>query len=79
MTKKYIKSKLYKVRFYDHAIGKADGPIVCEVVGWCLNDDPLELRLTYWVVDTDDEQIKKDNVEPISIIKSCIIRSRKLS
>lgn len=79
MAKKYIKHKLYKIRFYDHCIGDHKGPVVCEVCGWILSEDATELKLTYWVVDTADDQVKKDNIEPISIIKSCIIRSRKLS
>lgn len=79
MAKKYETNKLYKIRFYDHCIGDAKDPIVCEVCGWVMYESPIELKLTYWVVDTKDEQVKKDNIEPISIIKSCIIRSRKLS
>ena len=77
MAKKYELNKLYKIRFYDHCIGNHKGPVTCEVVGWIISEDETELRLTYWVVDTEDEQVKKDNIEPISIIKSCIIRSRK--
>ena len=79
MAKKYEKHKLYKIRFYDHCIGNHKGPVICEVAGWIIEEDATELRLTYWVVDTEDDQVKKDNIEPISIIKSCIIRSRKLS
>lgn len=79
MAKKYEKTKLYKITFYDHCIGQHEGPVKCQVTGWILSEDDVELRLTYWVVDTKDEQVKKDNIEPISIIKSCIISSRKLS
>ena len=79
MAKKFEKYKLYKIRFYDHCIGQAKEPIICEVCGWVISESNVELKLTYWLVDSEDEQIKKDNIEPISIIKSCIIRSRKLS
>jgi len=79
MDKKYIQNKLYKIRFYDHCIGNHEGPIICEVAGWIIGETSTHLQLSYWIVDTKDEQVKKDNIEPISIIKSCIIRSRKLS
>lgn len=78
MAKKFIKGKLYKIRFYDHCIGSHD-KMICEVVGWLLKDDKEHLVLTNWVVDTKDHQVKKDNVEPVSIIKSTIISSRKFS
>jgi len=73
---KFEKTKMYKIRFYDHCIGQSD-KMICEVVGWVLKDEPEHVVLSSWMVDTKDAQIKKDNVEPISIIKSCIIRKRK--
>ena len=70
--------KIYKVRFYDHCIGKAE-KMICEVVGWVVQDEKDFVVLTSWIVDTDDKQIKKDNVEVTTLLKSCIIRKRKFS
>ncbi len=78
MAGKFIVGKIYKIRFYDHATGTEE-LIICEVCGWVLKDNPLNVVLTSWVVDTKDAQVKKDNVEPMSILKSTIIRSRKFS
>lgn len=75
--KKYSVGALYKLTFFDHCIGRYD-KMLCEVVGWCLQDSDDHIVLTPWITVTDDEQIKKDNVEPYSIIKSTIKRSRKL-
>ncbi len=69
---------LYKIRFNDHSIGTEE-KMTCEVVGWVIKDDVDHVVLTSWVVQTKDEQVKKDNVEPTSILKPVIIRSRKLS
>ena len=76
--RKYIEHKLYKIRFYDHSIGTTD-KMVCEAVGWVVKDDPDYVVLTSWKVDTKDVQVKRDNVEPVSILKAVIISSRKYS
>jgi len=78
MTKKFKEGSLYKIRFYDHCVGSQD-IMICETTGWCIKDDAQHVVLSHWIVDTKDKQIKKDNVEPVSIIKSCIIRTRKLA
>lgn len=72
---KFQEGKLYWVKFYDHSIGTKE-EMICEIVGWCLEDRKNSVIFTHWVVDTKDEQVKKDNVEPMSIIKSCVIRKR---
>ena len=77
MKKRFVEGKLYKIRFYDHAIGTAD-KMICEAVGWAIKDDTHHVVLSHWIVDTKDIQVKKDNIEPVSIIKVCIISSRKL-
>ena len=74
--KKFAVGQLYKIRFYDHSIGTSE-KIVCEAIGWAVKDDSHHVVLSHWIVDSKDEQIRKDNIEPVSIIKSCIIRSRK--
>lgn len=77
MSYKFEKAKPYKIRFYDHHIGGKD-KMICEIVGWCILDDDEHAVFTHWIVDTHDDDIKKENVEPTSIIKSCILRVRKL-
>lgn len=78
MKAKFELGKLYKIRFYDHCIGKQE-KMICEVAGWVVKDDKDHVVISPWIVDTKDHQIKKDNIEPISLIKSCIIRKRKFS
>lgn len=68
--------KLYKIRFYDHSIGSKE-KMICEVVGWVIKDEVDHVVLTSWLVDTEDVQVKRDNVEPVSILKAVIISSRK--
>lgn len=75
---KFELEKLYKIRFYDHCIGSQE-KMICEVVGWVIKNDKDYVVLTSWVVDTKDHQVKKDNVEPMSILKAVIISSRKYS
>jgi len=72
---KFKKGKLYKIKFYDHCIGQ-DKKMICEVIGWLLQNDKKHIVITYWRVNSNDKDIKKDNVEPVSIIKSCIIKIR---
>ena len=74
--KRFVEGKLYKIRFYDHCVGSTD-KMTCEVAGWVIKDDSHHVVLSHWIVDTKDAQVKKDNIEPVSIIKSCIIRARK--
>ena len=78
MKGKFLEGCLYKIRFLDHCIGKHSS-MTCEVVGWVLKQDDTEVVLTYWRVDTEDADIKRDNVEPVVILKSTIIRKRKIN
>jgi len=77
MAIKFKKGDLYRIKFYDHAIGLVD-PMECEVVGWILKNNKLNVVVTFWRVNNGCSETKKDNVEPVSIMKSCIIKSRKL-
>lgn len=74
--KKFDLGKIYKVRFYDHSVG-IDTKMICEVVGWCIKDKSDYAVFTSWQVLTKDEEVKKQNVEPISILKAVIISTRK--
>ena len=75
--KKFRLGALYKIRFYDHSVGSTD-KMLCEAVGWAIKDDSHHIALTSWMTITTDEDIKNNNFEPISIIKACILSSRKL-
>jgi hypothetical protein len=74
---KYKVGDLIKIRFYDHAIGTKE-VLICETVGWLLEDNKLNVLLTNWIVDTKDEEFRDHNVEHVNILKSCIISTRKL-
>ena len=77
IPKRFKAGESYRIRFYDHSIGMSDKTI-CETQGWVIEDDGVHVLLTYWRVCNKDEEIERSNLEPISIIKSCIIRARKL-
>jgi len=74
---KFEVDELYRIKFYDHAIGMSEA-MECEVVGWVLESNELNVVVTFWKLNNGCEETKKDNVEPVSIMKSCIIKKRKL-
>jgi hypothetical protein len=76
--KKYEVGKLYRLTFLDHCVGEQD-VMTCEVAGWIIKETPAHLTLTYWQVLSEDEQVRRDNIEPVNIIKSTIKKSRKLA
>jgi hypothetical protein len=78
MRKKFELNKLYKVRFYDHCVG-SQNKMTCQVVGWIIKDEDDFIVTTSWIVDTEDAQIKKDNVETTVILKKVMISARKYS
>jgi hypothetical protein len=75
--KKFELGKLYKVTFLDHSIGMHE-KMICQIVGWCIRDEAEHAVFTSWVVVTKDEQVKKDNVEPVSILKAVVTSVRKI-
>jgi hypothetical protein len=77
MRYKFEKDKLYKVTFLDHCVGEHE-VITCEVAGWLVSETPDHITLTYWLVVTDCEETRRDNLEPVNIIKSAIKKVRKL-
>ena len=78
MSNKFELGKLYKIRFYDHCIGMSR-KMECEVCGWIIKEDKEHIVLTYWRVNDSDATTVRENIEPVSIIKSCITRKRKLA
>lgn len=76
-VKKYKPGNLYKIQFWDHSLGDAD-VLLCTVVGFCFEDSDRRIRLTHWLVHSEDKDVVKDNREPTNILKCCIERSEKL-
>lgn len=75
MRTKFKLHKLYYVKFKDHAFG-INKVCVINAVGWVTEDDPDYVVLTPWLVESDDYDVVKNNQEPFTIIKSCIIKKR---
>lgn len=73
----FQKDKIYYIKFYDHCTG-SDEEMICEVVGWAQENKKNSVSLAYWVVDTDDKIVKKENAGLVNIIKSTIIKKRKI-
>lgn len=66
----------YTIQFMDHC--KGDQTLVCEITAWVIREDKNTVYLTWWrVIDTDADTIAH-NREMISIIKSTIIKTKKL-
>lgn len=74
---KFKTGELYYIRFLDHAMGNDVLP--CEVCGWVLKEDEYSITITVWNLDIDDEEVKNANTEPIALIKSCILKKRKIN
>lgn len=75
--KKFEVGKLYRITFLDHCVGEHN-LITCEVAGWLVSQTSEHITVTYWQVITEDEEVRRDNIEPVNIIKSTIKKTRKL-
>lgn len=67
----------YEIEFWDHAVGP-EAPIKCRVLGYILDEDKLYMKLSFWLVETDCEATYRNNLEPFAILKSAIIKKRRL-
>lgn len=74
---KFEKGELYYIRFLDHCISPDHEVMECEVCGWVLSEDDVRVTATWWNVI--DDECKEDNSEPVNIIKSTILKKRKIS
>ena len=72
----FDKGELYYIKFHDHNLSPDHILIECEVCVWILSQDDTRVTGTYWNVVQDDH--KEGNDEPINIIKSTILKKRKL-
>ena len=71
------KPGIYKVKFYDHALG--DSPAIMNVVGWLISEDDKFVTLSHWLMDTECPDEQRNNMEFSCILKSCIIKKKLLS
>jgi len=68
LNKATTEGSIYRVKFLDHSIGSRV-PIVCEMVGFLLEQNDTHYLFTTWITHDDEED---SNMELISIIKSTI-------
>lgn len=73
---KFEKGQPYYVKFLDHCLSSEHTLMESEVVGWVVSQDDLRVTLTFWNVTRHDW--KRDSEEPVNIVKSTILRKRKL-
>jgi len=67
----------YTIQFYDHCVGEDD--LLCEVTMWITRETKTHVFGTWWRVITDNLETEESNREMVSIIKSTIVKKRKLS
>ena len=67
----------YTIQFWDHCLGQFK--VLCEVTIYITSQDKTHLYGTWWRVLTDDTATEEANREMISIIKSTITKTKKLS
>lgn len=60
----------------DHC--KGSETLLCEVTIWVTKEDKNNVYGTWWKVITEDKETEELNREMVSIIKSTIVKKRKL-
>jgi len=75
---KLKEGSLYYFKFYDHGIN-IKKEIICEVVGWVIEDHPTRVVTSHWQVIDNDKELVENNLEYTTIIKSCIVKRKKLN
>lgn len=68
----------YQVDLNDHALGNM-GVVPCRTVGWAMQEDDISVTLSYWIPITNDISVRDPNMELVHIVKSAIIKKKKLS
>lgn len=74
----FLEGKLYIISFYDHCIGSMS-PVECKVCGWVMRSNKKCVVLTAWKVQNQDKETTDSNSEPVVILKSTIIKVRKIT
>ena len=77
MGTNFIVGSKYTIQFWDHCLGQFK--ILCEVTIYITSQDKTHLYGTWWRVITKEESIEESNREMISIVKSTIVKTKKLS
>ncbi len=67
----------YYIKFLDHIKGASE-PLYCQVLGWIIKEEEGFIVLAWWMPEDKDEQLVKDNQELLTIVKSTIIRKKKV-
>jgi hypothetical protein len=67
----------YTIQFHDHC--KGDSKMICEVTLWITKEDKSHVYGTWWHVLDQDQETTELNREMVSIIKSTVIKKRKLA
>lgn len=68
------------IEFYDHCTGPMKDcakPLVCQVIGWLWKEDSKAYYLITWIAE--DNLGDEENNDVYVILKSAVIRKRKLS
>jgi hypothetical protein len=78
ITKNTFKeNSCYLVRFLDHTHGSSE-VVEVEIVAWCLAVKTNHVVFTAWRIDNEDKDMVSNNHEPISIVKSCILKKHSV-
>ncbi len=72
----FEKGSCYIITFLDHCLSDEHLLMECQVCGWVLSQDDLRVTITYWNVLKESH--KEGNDEPVNIIKSTILKKRKV-
>jgi hypothetical protein len=66
----------YTIQFWDHCTG--DFKVLCEITIWITRVDRSHIYGTWWKVITEDTEVEESNREMVSLIKSTIVKKKKL-
>jgi len=76
---KFKIGKAYYVRFDDHLKGDHKGLADSQILGWCVEDTPEYVKMTWWLCISEDTEMVKDNLEPFTIGKAMIKKKKLLT
>ena len=72
---RFRKGLWYKVKFLDHAVG-IDRAVTCKIYGWVVSQDKVSVVLSSW--ECEDVELKPDNTELITLIKSTVLEAQQV-
>lgn len=72
---RFRKGQWYCVRFRDHVMG-VDKYVTCKVYGYVVKQCKFSITLSWW--ECEDMELKEDNQELVTILKSTIVHAEKL-